>query len=164
ASPPGSAPPKLLTPPHPSARRDKLELEGPDLVARAQSIARRAHEGQPDKLGDDYIAHPQRVSERALFMAPAEDRFDCAAAGWLHDVVEDSEVTFEYLRRHGVPDRVLDAINCLNKRNDTSRADYFARIRDRKSTRLNSSHVSISYAGFCLKTKTQYPKQMHSDS
>src|SRR5437868_6714647 len=28
--------------------------------------------------------------------------------------------------------------------------------RDRKSTRLNSSHVSISYAVFCLKKKTQY--------
>src|SRR5699024_12831065 len=27
-------------------------------------------------------------------------------------------------------------------------------IRDRKSTRLNSSHVSISYAVFCLKKKT----------
>src|SRR5438067_10070633 len=26
--------------------------------------------------------------------------------------------------------------------------------RDRKSTRLNSSHVSISYAVFCLKKKT----------
>src|SRR5207249_9126573 len=28
------------------------------------------------------------------------------------------------------------------------------RVRDRKSTRLNSSHVSISYAVFCLKKKT----------
>src|SRR5207249_9702582 len=28
-------------------------------------------------------------------------------------------------------------------------------ILDRKSTRLNSSHVSISYAVFCLKKKTQ---------
>src|SRR5437868_9674481 len=28
------------------------------------------------------------------------------------------------------------------------------RDRDRKSTRLNSSHVSISYAVFCLKKKT----------
>src|SRR5690606_42147285 len=27
-------------------------------------------------------------------------------------------------------------------------------IRDRKSTRLNSSHVKISYAVFCLKKKT----------
>ncbi|WP_270409593.1 HD domain-containing protein [Brachybacterium paraconglomeratum] len=113
-----------------------MELEGPDLVSRAQSIARRAHEGQTDKLGDDYIAHPQRVAERALFMAPAEDRFDCAAAGWLHDVVEDSEVTFEDLRRHGVPDRVLDAIDCLTKRKGTSRAEYFARIREDRIARV----------------------------
>src|SRR5690554_7140020 len=28
-------------------------------------------------------------------------------------------------------------------------------LRDRKSTRLNSSHVRISYAVFCLKKKTQ---------
>src|SRR5690606_14392664 len=28
---------------------------------------------------------------------------------------------------------------------------------DRKSTRLNSSHVKISYAVFCLKKKTTYP-------
>src|SRR5438067_7597984 len=31
--------------------------------------------------------------------------------------------------------------------------DSLGRIRDRKSTRLNSSHVSISYAVFCLKKK-----------
>src|SRR5437868_11913783 len=29
-------------------------------------------------------------------------------------------------------------------------------LLDRKSTRLNSSHVSISYAVFCLKKKTRY--------
>src|SRR5699024_9313091 len=29
-------------------------------------------------------------------------------------------------------------------------------VSDRKSTRLNSSHVSISYAVFCLKKKTYY--------
>src|SRR5437870_7308628 len=30
-----------------------------------------------------------------------------------------------------------------------------SRVRDRKSTRLNSSHVAISYAVFCLKKKTE---------
>src|SRR2546422_8525524 len=30
-------------------------------------------------------------------------------------------------------------------------------LRDRKSTRLNSSHGYISYAVFCLKKKTQHP-------
>src|SRR6266487_5590870 len=35
----------------------------------------------------------------------------------------------------------------------TSSSAAFATSRDRKSTRLNSSHPSISYAVFCLKKK-----------
>src|SRR5436305_3250598 len=35
---------------------------------------------------------------------------------------------------------------------------------DRKSTRLNSSHVRISYAVFCLKKKTNYPTRSQQDS
>src|SRR5436305_10761339 len=34
--------------------------------------------------------------------------------------------------------------------------------RDRKSTRLNSSHVRISYAVFCLKKKKQTSKKRHT--
>src|SRR5690606_40988349 len=34
--------------------------------------------------------------------------------------------------------------------------EYLAASRDRKSTRLNSSHVKISYAVFCLKKKKYY--------
>src|SRR5947209_12688368 len=33
-----------------------------------------------------------------------------------------------------------------------------AHLRDRKSTRLNSSHANISYAVFCLKKKNTAPK------
>src|SRR5690349_22098023 len=38
-----------------------------------------------------------------------------------------------------------------------SRATAPARSTDRKSTRLNSSHVEISYAVFCLKKKKKTP-------
>src|SRR5699024_120366 len=44
------------------------------------------------------------------------------------------------------------------KLNDDLEAKFNAQITlelDRKSTRLNSSHVSISYAVFCLKNKTK---------
>src|SRR5690349_22460205 len=34
--------------------------------------------------------------------------------------------------------------------------NLFLNTGDRKSTRLNSSHVEISYAVFCLKKKTRY--------
>src|SRR6267142_4255696 len=36
---------------------------------------------------------------------------------------------------------------------DLPRAPLRGPLRDRKSTRLNSSHMSISYAVFCLKKK-----------
>src|SRR5689334_23792046 len=36
------------------------------------------------------------------------------------------------------------------------RRGKFFGVRDRKSTRLNSSHSSISYAVFCLKKKKNY--------
>src|SRR5690625_6765783 len=36
---------------------------------------------------------------------------------------------------------------------ETDGADFITSGRDRKSTRLNSSHVAISYAVFCLKKK-----------
>src|SRR5256885_5121126 len=50
--------------------------------------------------------------------------------------------------RAGEPARVLDVGHAPTRR------DAPARPRDRKSTRLNSSHLVISYAVFCLKKKT----------
>lgn len=113
-----------------------MELNGTDLLDLAESIARDAHAGQTDKLGNDYIDHPRRVMERALFMAPSQDRFDCAAAAWLHDVVEDSDATLEDLRQQGVPDRVVEAVDRLTKQPGVSRADYFARIREHEIARI----------------------------
>src|SRR3712207_6987322 len=39
---------------------------------------------------------------------------------------------------------------------DPDRILYVVDQRDRKSTRLNSSHANISYAVFCLKKKKNY--------
>src|SRR5690625_7046091 len=43
--------------------------------------------------------------------------------------------------------------------NEAGAAVYGADHADRKSTRLNSSHVAISYAGFCLKKKKKKKTQ-----
>src|SRR3712207_7083103 len=40
------------------------------------------------------------------------------------------------------------------RRQEGAALGYWGRGRDRKSTRLNSSHANISYAVFCLKKKT----------
>src|SRR5690242_21018468 len=43
--------------------------------------------------------------------------------------------------------------------NDTAAASRQSAVLDRKSTRLNSSHMSISYAVFCLKKKKKKKKE-----
>src|SRR5258707_11210995 len=40
-------------------------------------------------------------------------------------------------------------------------AEYGLTTEDRKSTRLNSSHANISYAGFCLKKKKNSIDRLH---
>src|SRR5438067_5658671 len=54
--------------------------------------------------------------------------------------------------RAGMPEREADAERGELRREPEVRDDGDGG-RDRKSTRLNSSHVSISYAVFCLKKK-----------
>src|SRR5690349_22715823 len=44
--------------------------------------------------------------------------------------------------------------------NDSAGCAEHRRARDRKSTRLNSSHVEISYAVFCLKKKKKTKKHL----
>src|SRR5207249_8406018 len=53
------------------------------------------------------------------------------------------------------PPAVIDDLVVVGSAiNDNNRVDMPSGVvRDRKSTRLNSSHVSISYAVFCLKKK-----------
>src|SRR5690606_39869883 len=55
---------------------------------------------------------------------------------------------------------MLDALTFLvfpHSQTESQTAVPFSEI-DRKSTRLNSSHVKISYAVFCLKKKTKNTK------
>src|SRR5690349_22973513 len=49
-----------------------------------------------------------------------------------------------------------------SRKRSSACASRWAR-RDRKSTRLNSSHVEISYAVFCLKKKKKKKKQKKYD-
>src|SRR5438876_8941699 len=56
------------------------------------------------------------------------------------------------------PDRIgllYDVLTCLDRENLLVPLSRINTQADRKSTRLNSSHPSISYAVFCLKKKTK---------
>jgi (p)ppGpp synthase/HD superfamily hydrolase len=92
-----------------------------DVVARARDVAYAAHEGQVDKTGKPYIAHPQRVVGR--LDDPTEQ-----AVAWLHDVVEDTAVTLDDLRGT-FPGVIVDAVDAMTKRPGEPLGDYIARVR-----------------------------------
>src|SRR5690625_5585211 len=79
-------------------------------------------------------------------------------------VVEELDLQKRYVvkaRKFGLPDReIYQDLPFHLKIHDTITES--STIRDRKSTRLNSSHVAISYAVFCLKKKNHAHKQQQS--
>lgn len=66
-----------------------------DLVARAYQFAKDAHSEQYRKSGEPYIIHPIQV---AGILVDLELDPTTIAAGFLHDVVEDTDVTLEQLK------------------------------------------------------------------
>ena len=66
------------------------------LLIKAYNYASSAHENQYRKYGEKYIIHPVEV---AKILAELELDVDTIAAGLLHDVIEDTDVTFEEIER-----------------------------------------------------------------
>lgn len=86
-------------------------LEARDLVRRAYAMAARAHEGQVRKSGEPYLIHPMSVAQIL-----AELHFEPAviAAGLLHDVLEDSDITREEIRE-AFGDEILVLVEGVTK-------------------------------------------------
>jgi (p)ppGpp synthase/HD superfamily hydrolase len=95
------------------------------LVYRASEVARISHVGQVDKNGDPYIDHPSRVA--AALVAKGASAQTVAAA-WLHDTVEDTDMTIVELARE-FPDEVVVIVDAVTHRPNEPRPRYYARVR-----------------------------------
>jgi (p)ppGpp synthase/HD superfamily hydrolase len=87
-------------------------------LEKAIQIATNAHKGQTDKSGTDYILHPLRVMERGKTDVEK-------ICGVLHDVVEDSDWTFEALENEGFSDEVIAVLRCVTKQSEDEDYDTF---------------------------------------
>ena len=88
------------------------------MLERAIEIAVEAHEGQIDKGGNPYILHPLRV------MMSVDGELEKIVAV-LHDVVEDSNWTFEALLAEGFSNEVIEALKSVTKNSDNEDYDSF---------------------------------------
>ena len=97
-------------------------------IETALQIAAKAHEGQKDKEGLPYILHPLR----AMMSVKGEDAQIVAV---LHDVIEDTSVTADDLRRVGFSEKIIAAVMCVTHRKNEPYADYVVRCKGNEVAR-----------------------------
>lgn len=96
------------------------QMKWDELYDRALKIAIQAHRGQKDKSGREYVMHPIRVAERCK-----SPRAKIVAL--LHDTLEDTDVTVEYLRSKGFPEEIVIGVLSVTKQEGETYDDFVKR-------------------------------------
>ena len=104
---------------NPSAER-RLYVNN-EQVELALAIALDAHKGQVDLDGKPAILHPLAVGMEGKNLTEM-------CVGFLHDVVEDSDYTFERLREMGVALKIIRTLQVLTHDKSMPYMDYIRNI------------------------------------
>lgn len=92
------------------------------LTQKAMKLCFTAHKDQLDKSGLPYVFHPFHLAGQM------RDEYTTIAA-LLHDVVEDTDYTFENLADMGFPEEVVDALRLLTHDPAVPYMDYVSVIK-----------------------------------
>lgn len=92
-----------------------------DLTKKALKLCFEAHKSQVDKTNMPYVFHPFHLAEQM------DDEISTVCA-LLHDVVEDTDITFDNLLEMGFPIEVVDIIKLLTHDEVVPYMDYVNRI------------------------------------
>jgi (p)ppGpp synthase/HD superfamily hydrolase len=95
-------------------------MNSAEMLEKAIGIAVEAHRGQRDRNGVPYILHPLRVMARV-------DTDAEKTIAILHDVVEDTDWTFERLAQEGFPDEIIGPLKCVTKKDGEQYEDFVKR-------------------------------------
>lgn len=101
------------------------------MLSVAIALSARKFEGVMDKGGQPYILHKLRVMN-----AMPEDDYELRQIAVMHDVVEDTDVTFEDLIKMGFSARVVDALVLLTHMPHDSYEIYVSEIKKNPDARL----------------------------
>ena len=99
------------------------------MINTALTIATKAHEGQVDKAGVDYIQHP-------LYVASQVKTEQEKAIALLHDVLEDSDITVADLLAYGLSNKVVTAVQTLTKKKGQSYQEYLEKVKSNNLARV----------------------------
>ena len=97
-----------------------------EKISKAYDIANEAHKNQRRRSGEPYIIHPVAVAKILCDMGMDVDSL-CAAL--LHDVVEDTEITLDDLRKEGFPEEVIEALSLMTHADGVPYDDYIKALK-----------------------------------
>ena len=89
----------------------------------ALRIAVEAHEGQRDKNGMPYILHPLAVASKV-------EGLELKTIAILHDTIEDTYVTADFLLEKGIPKDIVEVVALLTKPKEESYESYLRRVKE----------------------------------
>ena len=89
----------------------------------ALRIAVEAHEGQRDKNGMPYILHPLAVASKV-------EGLELKTIAILHDTIEDTYVTADFLLEKGIPKDIVEVVALLTKPKDEDYESYLRRVKE----------------------------------
>lgn len=103
------------------------------LLDKAAMICVTKHAGQRDKMGCAYFQHPMRVAMHCTTDAEK-------IVALLHDTIEDTDVTPDYLLAEGFPREIVDAVLSVTKREGESYEDFVRRAKQNPIGRVVKLH------------------------
>jgi len=92
-----------------------------ELESRAYALVSCVFSGHTDKAGLPYVTHLERVRDKF------QDSF-CRIIALLHDVVEDTSVSFSDLERIGFSGSYIEVLSLLTRRENMNYHEYISKI------------------------------------
>lgn len=103
------------------------------LLEKAYKLCLEKHAGQTDKVGKPYFMHPFRVAERC-------DTMEQKIVALLHDTIEDTDVTPEFLIAEGYPQEIVDGILAVTRRDDEDYYEFIKRASENSIGKVVKIH------------------------
>ena len=91
-----------------------------EMTKKAIKLMFEKHKDQVDKSGMPYVFHPFHLAEQM-------DDEETTITALLHDIVEDTDTTFEDLRKLGFSDNVINALKLMTH---DKNIDYFEYVKN----------------------------------
>lgn len=109
------------------------------IVEEAYEFAKKKHAGQKRKSGEEYIHHPLEV---AYILAELQSGPATLAAGFLHDVVEDTDTTIQEIEDHFGEEvaKIVDALTKIQRLKLSKRTESDFEAEDHRKIFLGMAH------------------------